>query len=50
MHIRLTHRLVAMALSAVLTLGLFVTIGHHAAEDHRQLLLVHMQADPALPT
>lgn len=50
MHHRLTYRLVAMALSVVVTLALFETIGHHAAEDHHRLLLVRTLADPALPT
>lgn len=50
MHTPVAHRLVAMALSVVVTLGLFETIGQSASPEHRQQVLVRMQADPALPT
>jgi hypothetical protein len=45
MNIPVAHRLVALALAVVVTLGLFQTISRFAAPEHGQQLLVRVQAE-----
>ena len=45
MNIPVAHRLVALALSVVVTLGLFQTISGFAVQDQAHQLLVRAQAE-----